>query len=102
MAPRSRGMEAVQAATAAAAPTAAVAAAPANATDAANSASDKEGEIIYPLESAHPVLDMKGLCAVRLGSRDPVQPFRMFLLPEGRSVRVPNCIGKFTILDGAT
>eukprot|EP00965_Chrysotila_dentata_P051349 1703014-Pleurochrysis_carterae.AAC.1 len=60
MAPRSRGLKAVQAAATAAAPTAAVAVAPANATDIANSASDKEGEIIYPLENAHPVLDMKG------------------------------------------
>eukprot|EP00965_Chrysotila_dentata_P080324 2649859-Pleurochrysis_carterae.AAC.1 len=45
---------------------------------------------------------MEGLCAVRPGSRDPVQSFRMFLLPEGKSVRVPNCTGKSITLDGAT
>eukprot|EP00965_Chrysotila_dentata_P067014 2217947-Pleurochrysis_carterae.AAC.15 len=75
---RSRGAEAVQAAAATAA-TAPAVAAPATATDLANVAGEKEGEITYSLLNTWPVLDLKGLCGVRPGSREPVRSFRVLL-----------------------
>eukprot|EP00965_Chrysotila_dentata_P233979 6199910-Pleurochrysis_carterae.AAC.1 len=45
---------------------------------------------------------MKGLCAVRPGAMESIRSLRLFLMPDGKCVHVPNCPGQFVILEGAS
>eukprot|EP00965_Chrysotila_dentata_P228477 6196622-Pleurochrysis_carterae.AAC.2 len=97
-----RGADTVQAAAAAAAPASAVAA-PASARNAGDTVVAREGEITYSTKDYTPVLDMKGLCAVRPGAREAIRSLRLlFLMPDGKCVHVQNCPGQFVVLEGAS
>eukprot|EP00965_Chrysotila_dentata_P034679 1154334-Pleurochrysis_carterae.AAC.1 len=95
---RSRGADAVQAATARAPAAAPAAVAPDE--DAANMRNDREGTIDFSFEMFSPVLNLKGLCAIHPSAGEPIHYLSLLMQPEGKCVRVPNCPRMFvTVAD---
>eukprot|EP00965_Chrysotila_dentata_P197097 6177989-Pleurochrysis_carterae.AAC.4 len=104
MAPRLRGADAIQAA-AAAQQTQAPAAAPADAPNVDTKVSSMDGVVTFPLKGFTPMLDLKGTCAIRAGSREPmIRSFRLLLPPEEKCVPhvISNCPGHYILVDGAS
>eukprot|EP00965_Chrysotila_dentata_P072062 2380664-Pleurochrysis_carterae.AAC.2 len=54
-------------------------------------------ETVAMIQDNTPVLDQKGICAIRTGPDEPIRSYKLLLLPSGQAVSVPYCPGHYVV-----